>query len=110
MATENFTLNQFYSESKRLIEKHDCTDSEFILRVQFEIIEDCNKDSSPRLDCIISYERNHECEFFAVGRSPKTALYKFEEKLIESKGQWPTPQIVSVDLTSELIQPEFLED
>lgn len=110
MATENFTLNHFYSESKKLIEKHNCINSEFILRVQFEIIEDCNKNSSPRLDCIISYERNHECVFFAVGRSPITALYKFEEKLIESKGRWPTPQIVSVDLTTGPIQPEILDE
>ena len=101
---KNYTLNRFYSDAKSLIEKHNCTDPECSIRVQFEIIEDREKNCSPLLDCIICYEKNHDFKFFASRRTPEAALRKFEEKILESKDQWPAPQTVSIEMTDELVQ------
>ena len=100
---KNYTLNRFYSEAKDLIEKHNCTDLNCNLRVQFEIIEDSEKNGSPRLDCRICYETERTFRFFSSQRTPEAALKRFEETILESKDQWPTPQIVSVEMTEELI-------
>jgi len=100
---KNYTLNRFYSEAKALIEKHNYTDQECNIRVQFEIIEDGEKNGSQRLDCRICYEKDHDFRFFASRRTPEATLRKFEETILESKDQWTTPQIVSVEMTDELI-------
>lgn len=101
---KSYTLNRFYSEAKSLIEKYICTDPECNLRVQFEIIEDKEKNGSPRLDCRICYENDLEFRFFASRRTPEATLRRFNEILLESKDQWPAPETVSVDLTDELTQ------
>jgi len=100
---KNYTLNRFYAEAKALIEKHNCIDPECNIRVQFEIIEDCEKNGSQRLDCRICYEKDHSFLLFASRRTPEAALRKFEETILESKDQWPTPKRVSVELTDELM-------
>jgi len=105
--TNNYTLNHFYTEARALIEKHNCTDLNCNLRVQFEIIEDREKNGSPRLDCRICYENDHNFRFFSSQRTPEAALNRFEETILESKEKWPTPKTVSVELTDELIQTEI---
>lgn len=101
---KGYTLNRFYREAKSLIEKHICTDPEYNIRVKFEIIEDREKNGSPRLDCRICYEKDHDFKFFASRRTPEAALREFEETILESKDQWPTPQTVSIEMTDELVQ------
>ena len=106
----NYTLNRFYDKAKALIENNNCTDPECILRVQFEIIEDSEKRGSPRLDCIICYEKDHSYVFFASRSTPEAALLVLEEKILESKENWPTPQIASINLTEEHLQTIRNED
>lgn len=103
---KNYTLNRFYSEAKSLIENHNCTDPDCSIRVQFEIIEDKEKNGSPRLDCRICYENDLEFRFFVTRRTPEAALRRFNEILLESKDQWQAPQSVSVDLTDDLTQKD----
>ena len=103
---KNYTLNNFYSQVKSLIEKHNCTDPGCNIRVQFEIAEDLKKNGRPRLDCTVSYERDHEFVFFSSASTPETALCKFEEELTEARGLMP--QTVSVDLDAGLALQEIL--
>ncbi len=103
---KNYTLNNFYSQVKALIEKHNCTDPECNIRVQFEIAGDRKKNGLPRLDCTVSYERNHEFVFFSSASTPETALCKFEEELTEACGL--LPQTVSVDLDAGPALQEIL--
>jgi len=99
----NYTLNRFYKEAKALIDKHNLTHHEYYIRVHFEIFEDTKKSGSPRLNCIICYEKDHNYLLFASKRTPEAALRMLEEKILESTDIWPTPQNVSIDLTKELI-------
>ena len=105
--TNNYTLNRFYFEAKELIEKHNCLDPESKLRVQFEIKEDTERNGSPRLDCRICYESNHNFKFFSSRSTPEAALLEFEETILETKDEWPVPQTVSVELTEEPIQSKI---
>ncbi len=98
---KSYTLNRFYNEAKALIEKHKCKDDDYIIRVQFEITEDKEKNGSPKLNCRICYENDYNYAFFASKRSPELSLQELEEKILESKDNWPTPQKVSIDLIGE---------
>jgi hypothetical protein len=107
---KNYTLNRFYTEAKALIEKHNCKDDNYTVRVQFEITEDKEKNGSPKLNCRISYENNHDYAFYASKRTPEYTLQSFEEKLLESKDKWPPPQTISIDLIVEPILTECIEE